>query len=198
MQFCWEVRQAAEGPLEPCKRCVLMEGWTYSLHSLEINVTRSYYERVDFQSKENLSIYLSPSHGPCSHGRDEGHVRVIPLQSVRKEVTASSLLSPSTDTINLLCLTLSLAEEVRPVSVSQTRLHVDYSMDMHKDYFTTTTTTLGVSPCNAHWHTSNLGVFQHHLQIRTKPGVTSMAQSKYQTIPDHFHAQNQKMPVACR
>lgn len=29
-------------------------------------------------------------------------------------------------------------------------------------------------------------------------GMANMAQSKYQTIPDDLHAQNQKMPVACR
>lgn len=28
--------------------------------------------------------------------------------------------------------------------------------------------------------------------------VASMAQNKHQTTPDHFYAQNQKMPVACR
>lgn len=48
-----------------------------------------HHERGDFQSKEKLSIYLKPSHGPCSHGWDEGHTRVMPLQSVRKEVTMS-------------------------------------------------------------------------------------------------------------
>lgn len=59
----------------------MMEGWTFSLHSLETNITCSYYTMRGWisKAKENLSIYLRPSHGPCSHGSDEGHMRVMPL-----------------------------------------------------------------------------------------------------------------------